>query len=183
MNERPLIQPAMIAGGDDNVGFAIEMVPITALKLDPDDPRLFSKRELKNTKNILRRFRLRTPLLIDADNMVLVGAAILTVASELGYDALPVLRVDDLTRVECQALSVAYARLGELGSFEKQKLGSLMLRFDTEIAGFDLEDLGFDVPQIDMFMGTEEPDEEIEPLPESDPVSQVGDVWLLHKHR
>lgn len=183
MKEKPLIQPAMIAGVGDNVGFTIEMVPITALKLDPDDPRCFSRRELKNAKNILRRHRLRVPLVADKDGTVLVGQIFLLVAPEIGYDALPVNRIDDLTKVECQALSIAYGRLGELGSWDRQTLGTMMLRFETEIPGFELEDLGFDVPQIDMFMATEEPDEEFEELPAFDPVSQIGDVWLLHRHR
>jgi hypothetical protein len=53
MKERPFIQPAMIAEFGDNVGFAIEMAPITVLTLDPDDPRRFSKRELNAAKRVL----------------------------------------------------------------------------------------------------------------------------------
>jgi hypothetical protein len=181
MKEPPLIQPAMLAGLGDNIGFAIEMVPVAALKLDPDNPRRFSKRELGAAKRILRRFKLRVPLVINNDKVVLVGAIILKVAAELGYDALPVLRIDDLTPLECQALSIAYGRLGELGSWDRQKLSTVMVRLETEI-NFDLEDLGFEVAQIDLFMCGEE-QEEVEELVAFDPVSQVGDAWLLHKHR
>ena len=92
-------------------------------------------------------------------------------------------RIDHLDRLECQALSIAYARLGELGEFDNIKLKGLMLRFEVELPSFELEDLGFEVAQIDLIMA-DEPDEE-EPVPEieTEAVSTVGDLWLLDKHR
>jgi DNA modification methylase len=166
-----------------NNPFVIEMVPVSELKLDPDNPRTYSPREFKAAKRVLRRFKLRVPLVIDNNNIVHIGGIILLVASALGYEYLPVLRIDDLTPVECQALSIAYGRLGELGEWDKEKLSALMVRFEAEIPNFELEDLGFDVPAIDMFMLDDNEKLETENALEGEPVSRVGDLWLMHKHR
>ena len=58
-----------------------------------------------------------------------------------------------------------------------------MLRFEVELPSFELEDLGFEVAQIDLIMADEPEEEEPVPEVETEAVSTVGDLWLLDKHR
>jgi DNA modification methylase len=169
---------------DHNAPMRVEMVATGSLKLDPESTRTFSREDLKAAKRILKRFDVRTPVVADGDNRVLIGEIVLVAAGELGIDYLPVIRLVHLGRLECQAISVAYARLGELGSFDQPKLKELMLRFDVELPSFELEDLGFQTPMIDVTMATEEEEAE-EPLPELEQVaiSRLGDLWELGPHR
>ena len=166
-----------------NVPMRVEMVPTVELIVDPDSVRTFSRRDLKAARRVIKRAGVRIPLGVDTENRVLIGEIILHVARELGIEALPVVRIDDLDRLECQALSVAYARLGELGEFDNGKLKALMIQFEVELPSFELEDLGFEAAQIDLIMA-DEPEDEV-PLPEleKDPVSRVDDLWLLGGHR
>ena len=113
---------------------------------------------------------------MDNENRVLIGEIILHVAMELGIEALPVVRIDHLDRLECQALSVAYARLGELGEFDNVKLKDLMIRFEVELPSFELENLGFEVAQIDLIMADEPEDELLVPEVEEVAFSRVGDL-------
>ncbi|HJP69578.1 MAG TPA: DNA methyltransferase [Sphingomicrobium sp.] len=124
------------------------------------------------------------PLVADAANRVLVGEILLAAASELEIEYLPVVRLEHLDRLECQAISVAYARLGELGSFDQPKLKELMLEFDAELPSFEFEDLGFQTPMVDVIMESEA-DEQDEALPEREEIaiSQLGDLWELGPHR
>jgi hypothetical protein len=169
---------------DHNAPLRVEMVPTTSLKIDHESVRTFSREDLKSARRILTRFGVRTPVVADSDNRVLIGEILLVAAKELGIEYLPVVRLDHLDRLECQAISVAYARLGELGSFDEPKLKELMLRFDVELPSFELEDLGFQTPMIDMIVAGEEEEQE-EPLPEFDdvPVSRIADLWELGSHR
>ena len=169
---------------DHNAPMRIEMVPTASLKIDPESVRTFSHEDLKSAKRILKRFDVRMPLVADGDNRVLIGEILLIAAKELEIEYLPVVRLEHLDRLECQAISVAYARLGELGSFDQPKLKELMLRFDVELPSFELEDLGFQTPMIDVIMAAEEEREE-EPVPELEDVavSRVGDLWELGPHR
>jgi hypothetical protein len=163
-------------GSDHNTPMHVEMVPTKSLRIDPESVRTFSREDLKSAKRVLRRFDVRAPLVADADNRVLIGEILLIAADELEIDYLPVVRLDHLDRLECQAISVAYARLGELGSFDRPKLKELMLRFDVELPSFELEDLGFQTPMIDVIMAEEEAQEEPVPEPE-DPL-----VKSIHGH-
>jgi DNA modification methylase len=166
-----------------NVPMRVEMVPTGELVGDPETVRVFSRLDLKAARRVIKRAGVRIPLGVDNENRVLVGEIILHVAKELGIEALPVVRIDDLDRLECQALSVAYARLGELGEFDHGKLKALMIQFEVELPSFELEDLGFEVAEIDLIMADEPEDEP--PVPELGTVaiSRVGDLWLLGTHR
>ena len=166
-----------------NVPMRVEMVPTGELVVDPETVRSFAPRELKSARRIIKRAGVQIPLGVDNANRVLIGEIILRVARELGIEALPVVRIDHLDRLECQALSVAYARLGELGEFDNVKLKDLMIRFEVELPSFELEDLGFEVAQIDLIMADEPEDEPLVPKVEEVAVSRVGDLWLLSKHR
>lgn len=168
---------------DHNSPMRVEMVPRGQLNIDPESVRTFSRGDLTAAKRILKRFDVRTPLVLDADNRVLIGEILLVAAEELGIEYLPVIRLEHLDRLECQAIGVAYARLGELGSFDQPRLAELMLKFDLELPSFDLEDLGFDAPAIDLILAPQDADEE--PVPEigGPPVSRLGDLWALGKHR
>jgi hypothetical protein len=146
----------------------VEMVQTNSLKIDSESARTFSREDLKAAKRVLKRFDVRTPVVADADNRVLIGEILLIAAGELQIEYLPVIRLDYLDRLECQAISVAYARLGELGSFDQPKLKELMLRFDVELPSFELEDLGFQTPMIDVIMAEEE---------------ELEDLWKLGPHR
>ncbi|HWJ37593.1 MAG TPA: DNA modification methylase [Sphingomicrobium sp.] len=175
--------PAPIAS-DHNAPMRVEMVPTASLKIDPESVRTFSRDDLKSAKRILKRFDVRIPLVVDAANRVLIGEILLIAAGELEIDYLPIVRLDHLSRLECQAISVAYARLGELGSFDQPRLKELMLRFEAELPSFELEDLGFQTPMIDVIMESEL-EEQDEALPEREEVavSQLGDLWDLGPHR
>ena len=166
-----------------NVPMRVEMVPTGELVVDPNTVRTFSGRDLKAARRVIKRAGVRIPLGVDSENRVLIGEIILHVAKELSIEALPVVRIDDLDRLECQALSVAYARLGELGEFDNGKLKALMIQFEVELPSFELEDLGFEVAQIDLIMADEPEDELPVPELEKDPVSRIDDLWLLGGHR
>lgn len=178
------VRPA--AGTRHNSALAADYFDTARLKLDPDSARQFSRRDEAAAVKIVRRFGVRQPLLVDAENVVQVGALMLIAARRLDLESLPVIRIDGLSIVEIKALSVAYGRLGELGAWDQQRLGTLMLEFEAEMPGFELEDLGFEVGAIDIAIAAADGDGDAgdELAPANGPaVSKVGDVWLLGKHR
>lgn len=177
--------PESSLGLGHNSTLDVEWVDTASLKLDDGSARRFGRRDESAAGKIIRRFGVRQPLVIDNNNVVLVGAITLIAARRLGLESLPVIRADDLGPSELKALSVAYGRLGELGDWDQQRLGTLMLQFEAEIPGFELEHLGFEVATIDIAIAEAEGnDAEAEPEPaHGPPVSQVGDLWLLGDHR
>lgn len=168
-----------------NSDFIVERVPTVMLKLDDHSARLFSARDQKAATRAIKRFGIQLPLIVDDTNTVIVGTLFLLAAQKLGLADIPVRRLTHMRPVELRALSVAYARVGELGAWDKEKLGTLMLQFETEMPDFELEDLAFEVPHIDMMIGetdTEAGEDELEE-PQQVAISVVGDVWRLGDHR
>src|SRR3546814_11632618 len=72
----------------------------------------------------------------------------------------PVIRLKAIGQLEAQALSVAYARLGEIGKPDQAKIGEIMLCCEVEL-GYDISDFGYEVAQVDLMldMATDEPEE------------------------
>ena len=63
-------------------------------------------------------------------------------------------------------------------------MGELILSFEVEIPGFDLETLGLEIGAIDLAIAAANGDHKREEkVPDGPPVSRVGDVWLLNQHR
>jgi DNA modification methylase len=164
-----------------NSAMQVEYVATASLKFDSDAAVIFSPKDNKHADRILNRFDARVPILIGADNVVAVGEMIVRAALRLGITTLPAIRVEDLSKTELQALSVAYTKLGQLGKFDSDRLGALCIKFEAEIPNFELEDIGFEIPEIDMIMDREREEEDLPPI--GIPISRLDDVWLLDTHR
>ena len=179
-----------LAGAGHNSTMHVEQVPLGQLKLSDVVIRTFKPLERRQAIRILKSTGARMALVASADGTVLVGEVVYEAALAFGWDALPVIRAADLTPAEAQALRVAYQRLGELGTTDKKRLGELVIQFRMEIPGFDEENLGYEVGELDFAInlagGLSQGAPE-EPLPEADPaalpVSRIGDIWFLDKHR
>jgi hypothetical protein len=58
--------------------------------------------------------------------------------------------------------------------------------FDIDLLGFsddELKQFGIDEPIEDSFEPTKEPDDEVEVDENVEPVTELGDVWILGEHR
>lgn len=163
----------------------VEMVRVAALKSNPESARRFNNLDDRLAARVLDAHEFIPPSIVDDDNMILVGEIYLKAARKLKIEALPVIRVEHLTEVQKQELSLAYQRLNELGHWDSGQLVKLHLQFEVEIPDYQPEQIGFSVGEIDIKIRDASDDspwnEDIQV--ETVPVSAVGDVWHLGKHR
>lgn len=168
-------------------GMSVEYRPIEQLWQREGAPRRFSRQDIKKATDILRRFGLRLPLVIRKDNQVLSHFVVVNAARELGYDALPVVLADDLTDAECDQLSLALARFYELGKFDQQLLGAVMLDIQISVPEISFETLGFEIAEVDQAIGSLAKDGDVDGEPpiavQLSAVSKIGDVWVCGPHR
>ena len=71
---------------------------IEELKPDPTNPRLHSKKQIRQIANSIAAFGFNVPILIDRDLKVIAGHGRLSACRELGWSEVPTLRLDHLTR-------------------------------------------------------------------------------------
>jgi len=127
------------------------------------------------------------PILIAGDGEIINGVSIAEAARTLGLETVPCVAIDHLSREELRLLRLALNRLSEKGSWA---LDELKLEFQELLdVGMTVVDTGFTLPEIDLVLMAD--DQAIDPRanecpdldPNRTPVSRVGDVWQLGRHR
>ena len=71
--------------------------PITELKPEPSNPRIHSKKQIRQIANSIATFSFLCPVLVDADRNVIAGHGRLLAGRQLGMTEVPTVAVDHLT--------------------------------------------------------------------------------------
>lgn len=114
--------------------------------LSPDELKPYAKNakqhpdtQVAHIANSIREFGFRQPLVIDVNNVVVIGHGRLLAAKKLGLDKVPCTRADDLTEAQIKALRLADNKTNESEwSFDEleSELAELTLDFDMSDFGF-----------------------------------------------
>ena len=115
--------------------------------------------------NSIREFGFRQPIVVDKDNVIIVGHTRWQAAQELGMKTVPVLIADDLTEDQVKAYRLADNKTAEASSWDfgalEAELGEIdidMTEFgfsETDIDMADINDLFEDAPEKERSEGTE----------------------------
>lgn len=132
----------------------------------------------------LKEFGFRQPIVVDREGVIIVGHTRLLAAKKLGLKEVPV-HMADMTPAAARAYRIADNKTNEFATWDDELLA---LEFeDLKLDGFDLGLTGFDDEELNglLAQGTKEgltDDDEVPEVPE-EPVSKLGDLWILGKHR
>ncbi|RZU42410.1 site-specific DNA-methyltransferase [Edaphobacter modestus] len=160
----------------------------TSLKPDPRNPRVHSDKQVRQIAQSIESFGFNVPLLIDDEQRVIAGHGRLLAARKLGWATVPAIRLSHLTESQRMAFLIADNRLTENSSWDERMLGEQLKILSELELDFDLETIGFEVPEIDLLI------DGLNTVPEADPddrlpevsetaVTVSGDLWQLGKHR
>lgn len=128
------------------------------------------------------------PVLVDSQDRIVCGAAVVEAALQIGFNRLPVVRANHLTDVELRAYALAANRLAEYAGYDEELLAQEIGDITELLADYDLAGLGFEAAEIDKYLGVTslERDAAAETVPPFMPkarVSAKGDLWILGDHR
>ena len=119
------------------------------LKTDPEHARIHSKRQVRQIAKSLETFDFNTPILTDANGVVISGAGRLLAASQVGFVEVPTLQLDRLSPDQRSAFAIAENRLGELSKWDDRLLAERLQDLTAADLDFDLDAIGFDAGEID----------------------------------
>jgi ParB-like chromosome segregation protein Spo0J len=126
-----------------------------------------------------------TPVLIDEDGGIIAGHGRVMAARKLGIEEVPTMTATGWTKAQKQAYVLADNQLPQNAGWDMDLLSVEMKDLDTE--GFDLSLIGFgdDMLRANMLVDETEglTDEDAVPDVPENPVTVLGDVWLLGNHR
>ena len=167
---------------------AVTNEPIEHLKLDPNNPRLHSRTQIKQIARSIESFGYNVPVLVDAELNVVAGHGRLLACRHLGWSEVPTIRLEHLDAAQRRAFMIADNRLNENSTWDDRLLAQQLKDLSVLDLDFSLETTGFDMGEIDLRIESlnaieDAASEPVERLPEGPPVSQAGDLWLLGSHR
>lgn len=93
--------------------------------------------------NSIKQFHFQVPIIIDKDNVVVAGHTRLKACEKLGIDEVPCIVADDLTEDQIKAFRIADNKVGEVSTWDIEKLGFELADIDidmSEFGDFGLED-------------------------------------------
>jgi DNA modification methylase len=133
----------------------------------------------------VREFGWTNPILIDGDNGIIAGHGRVLAARKLGMDDVPCIELAGLTDTQRRAYIIADNKLGLNAGWDDELLAIEFAELADE--GFDNLLTGFTQEEIDALAPEQIPegltDEDAVPEVQPEPISKLGDVWLLGKHR
>ncbi|MGE0829148.1 MAG: site-specific DNA-methyltransferase [Hyphomonadaceae bacterium] len=161
------------------------MRPIDALIPYARNARTHSDEQVAQIAASMREFGWTIPCLIDESDGLIAGHGRILAARKLGFDEVPVMVARGWPEAKRRAYVLADNQLAlnagwdmELLKVELQDL--LGEGFDLSLTGFG-DDFIADLLAPAGTEGLTDPDEEIEPP--ASPVTVLGDVWVLGRHR
>lgn len=163
--------------------------PIAALKFNLSNPRLHSRRQIRQIARSINAFGFNVPILVDSDLKIIAGHGRVLAAQELGLNVVPTVCLDHLTEAQVRAFTIADNRLTEISTWDDKILAEQLKDLSLLELDFNLEATGFEMGEIDFRIESAalvEKDDDanaIPPEPIGPPVYQPGDLWLLDQHR
>ncbi len=164
----------------------IEQRPVAGLIPYVNNSRKHSEEQVAQIAASIKEFGWTNPILVDGANGIIAGHGRLMAARKLGMEAVPVIELAHLSEPQRKALIIADNKLAMNAEWDNDLL---MLELGELLeGGFDLDLLGFDKDELDALLSPTEAtegltDEDAVPEPPAVPVTVLGDVWLLGRHR
>jgi DNA modification methylase len=173
------------------VPLSIEYRAPADLTLNAKNPRSHSPEQIQRIAASIEAFGFVVPVLVDGEGRVIAGHGRILAAQSLEMPAIPTIRLEHLTPDQARALMIADNRLTDTSDWDERLLAEQLQLLSEAELDFDIEAIGFDLPEIDLRIQSLEgsaPDEaepeNVElPDPLATPVSKPGDLWQLGPHR
>jgi len=163
----------------------IEMLSCAALVPYAKNSRTHSKEQVAQIARSIQEFGFTNPVLIDGQGGIVAGHGRVMAAQSLGVESVPCLRVDWLTEAQKKAYVIADNQLALNAGWDNDILSAEIKELQQD--GFALDLLGFNNEDLDDLLGDAvlDPQKDPESCPPVavEPVSGLGDIWLLGQHR
>jgi site-specific DNA-methyltransferase (adenine-specific) len=163
----------------------VEQISIETLIPYVNNARTHSDAQVAQIAASIKEFGFNNPVLIADDNSIIAGHGRVMAARKLGKDTVPAVRLSHLTEMQRKAYILADNKLALNADWDNSLLAIELadlkdLGFDTDLTGFSADEIAALMP-VELTEGLTDEDE----VPEApvDPVTKLGDVWLLGKHR
>lgn len=163
---------------------SVAYLPLSKIATAARNARTHSPSQVQQIARSIAEFGWTNPILVDEKSVIIAGHGRLEAARGLGLAEVPTIALAGLTAAQKRALAIADNKLALNAGWDDD---TLRLELDDlKLDGFDLSLVGFSDDELTAILadrtdGLTDPDDA--PEAPADPVSVLGDVWLLGRHR
>jgi hypothetical protein len=162
----------------------VEMRPIGSIKPYENNPRV-NDAVVFSVAASIREFGFRQPIVVDENDVIIVGHTRYKAALKLGMERVPVHVARGLTPEQARAYRIADNQTATLSQWDDDKLPLELIALQK--ADFDLLLTGFPEDEILRLLTAPPSEGQCDPddVPETpaEPITQPCDLWLLVRHR
>lgn len=134
------------------------------------------KTQINNVAESIKQYGFVQPIVIDKDNVVVIGHCRLLAAKQLKMKEVPCVCVEDLTEEQVKALRIVDNKSNE-SEWDFDILPDELAALDLSNFSFDF---GIDVEEEETEIVEDEAPEVDE---DAEPITKLGDIWQLGRHR
>lgn len=133
------------------------------------------KTQIDNVAESIRQYGFVQPIVIDHDGVIVIGHCRALAAKKLGMETVPCVCVDDLTPEQVKALRLVDNKSNE-SDWDFDLLADELPELD--LSAFDF-DWGLPEDQTEEVVEDEAPEVD----EDAEPITKLGDIWQLGRHR
>ena len=152
----------------------IKWLPISKVKTYERNPRK-NDHAVDAVVESLTNFGWKQPIVIDKDNVIIVGHTRVKAARKMKLDKVPCIMADDLTEDQVRAYRIADNKVGEIADWDID-----LLKFELGEIEMDMTVFGLDITE---HKDTEIIEDNFIPEPPIESKSKLGDIYQLGNHR
>ena len=156
----------------------MEIMNIKTEHLVPYDKntKKHDKTQINNVAESIKQYGFVQPIVIDKENVVVIGHCRLLAAKKLKMKEVPCVCVEDLTEEQVKALRIVDNKSNE-SEWDFDFLADELLEIDLSAFDFDfgIEDEEEETEIVE--------DEAPEVDEDAEPIAKLGDIWQLGRHR
>lgn len=149
---------------------------INQLKPYEKNAKKHTKEQVDKIARSISEFSFGQPIVVDKDDVIIIGHGRLLASNQLGLLEVPVLKLDKLTKQQADAYRLADNKLNESKWDMKLVVDELK---ELNEAGYDVEMTGF---SKDLLIDEDAKDDEVPEIP-NNPQTALGDIYELGEHR
>jgi DNA modification methylase len=163
----------------------VERWPVERLLPYANSPQVHTEADVEKLEASIGKFGWTRPPLVDEEGLVIAGQACVLAAKRLGLNTIPVSVARGWSEEEKRAYRVADNQLAARATWDFERLHNELAGLGA--TGFNLDVLGFDADELERILaglgtsGLTDPDS-VPEVPEQ-PITRLGDIWLLGSHR
>jgi ParB-like chromosome segregation protein Spo0J len=166
----------------------ISFIAIADLIPAPHNARKHSRAQVRAIARSIEAFGFNAPVLIDKSRQIVAGHGRYEASKLLELTQVPVIFLDHLSEAQAKAYMLADNKLTDRSTWDDAKVAVQLKELSELVLDFDIEAVGFELPEIDLRIQSLDTPDETDRADEFDTpagpaVSTAGDLWLLGAHR